>query len=159
MKTSQLRSGDVFLVPLDEGSSAVGVVFRTNGRGIVFGHFFHSRFAEEVVSSGKFSLPSVDSILRAKFGDKFLVEGRWPVVGRVRNWRDEKFPLPRFLRIDQAGRYAFISEYDENSFECLREEKVPIDTITQRDLVPDRLLGASVVEAKLLKLHSVESPS
>lgn len=159
MRKSQLRPGDVFLVPLDKGSSAVGIVFRTNGRGIVFGQFFHRRFADDVVASGEFSLPSVGSILIAKFGDKFLAEGRWPVVGRVRNWRDERFPLPRFLRIDQAGRYGFIAEYDEKSFECLGEERVPIETVDQSDFVPDRLLGASVVEAKLLKLHSGESQS
>lgn len=152
MKKSQLRPGDVFLVPMESDSPAVGVVVRTNAKGIVFGHFFLQRFAVEVVPAGGFDLGKEQPVLTAKFGDKFLVEGKWPVVGRVTGWRDENFPLPRFSRADAAGAFGFITEYDEHSFECLSEIRVPIDELEQADLVPDRLLGAAVVEASLVKL-------
>src|SRR5690606_21636551 len=130
-----LKNGDVFIVPLDGSSFSVGVVVRTNGKGVVYGHFFRGDCADEVVRSGRFEVPQDALILRAKFGDRFLVNGKWPVVGRVTDWVDAKYPLPDFLRVDSSSENGFVSKYDENSFECLSEVRVAIDSIDVREFV------------------------
>lgn len=153
MKKSQLKNGDVFIVPLDGYASPVGVVVRTNRRGVVYGLFFRGDCANEVVRTGRFEAPQESLILRAKFGDRFLVNGKWPVVGRVTDWADAKYPLPDFFRVDGSSESGFVSKYDENSFECLSEVRVAIDSIDTREFVPDRLLGSRVVELELGKLQ------
>lgn len=149
--TLPYSEGSVFAVPLRSSGFAVGVVARVSGdnSGGVLGYFFGPRYS---------SVPAMDSISFLKpqqalkvlrFGDPFLLNGKWPIVGRVPNWHREDWPMPDFARKDDLSRKAWRVRYsEENLAEAISETPEPYETTLDRDAV----FGAGAVELLLTKL-------
>src|SRR6476660_1809183 len=102
--TLPYSEGSVFMVPLRKGGYARGVVARASdeGKGI-FGYFFGPRIPsiEDVPLD---DLVPFNSITRIMFGDLGLINGSWPIVGRVPNWSRSQWSMPDFVRRDPLGR-------------------------------------------------------
>jgi len=97
MKKLPYTEGSVFLVPLETGGYARGVVARSTKKGkVIFGYFFGPRLA----SSDNVTWDDLDpasAILRIRFGDLGLINHTWPILGKIANWNRENWPMPDFV--------------------------------------------------------------
>jgi hypothetical protein len=138
--------GDVFAVPLREDAGwAVGVLSRYKAPTCV-GYFFGPRLdAPPVVP------PPVQpelTVLIVRFGDLALLEGTWPVIGRVPNWSRKKYPIPAFRRLEYGTGRAWLVRYaDDDPNQAASVQPVPPAEL--RDLPEDTLAGAGAVEITL----------
>lgn len=93
--------GDWFGVPLDGGGWAVGLLARSpRGDPGGLGYFFGPR-AEELPKLAELErLRPAEAVLIRIFGDIGLLDGTWPVIGRVLGWEREEWPMPVFVYKD-----------------------------------------------------------
>jgi len=141
--------GTVFLVPLRRGGFARGVVARLNGKGGVFGYFFGPKLTapEEATTRG---LDPRQAIYITEFGDLSLINGEWIQLGQVENWNADEWPMPPLIRVDEFAGRAFLSYYDDRTFDCIREDEVSPTLVDQYP--KDGTDGAGAVEIVLSKL-------
>jgi len=149
--------GACFLVTLEGGGFARGVVARHNRRGVVFGYFFGPPLTsvEEATTD---DLRPERAVLRGMFGDLFILQGKWPILEQVKNWVPKEWPMPPLVRVDDAARRATLSYYDDRTFRGLREEEVPLSAVK---LYPyDSTMGAGAAELCVARLlsHFQEPP-
>src|SRR2546427_613319 len=102
--TLPYSEGTVFFVPLRKGGYARGVVARASREGkVLLGYFFGPRLpSADVTECG--DLDPAKAILRLRFGDLGLINGEWPIRGRVPGWDRSRWPMPHFVRKDPLGR-------------------------------------------------------
>ncbi|MFF5537858.1 immunity 26/phosphotriesterase HocA family protein [Streptomyces cinerochromogenes] len=137
--------GDIFAVPLRDHGYALGVVARSNGKGIALGYFFGPRVEslEDLPQVRRFEADSAIKVCR--FGDLGLMREKWPLVGRVESWDPAQWSVPEFCR---DGNIRVV--YDGDSLEVSHEERL---NPPECQLLPqDGLEGAGFVEIKLTRL-------
>ena len=84
-----------------------------------------------------------------RFGDPFLANGKWPIVGKLNQWHRHDWPMPDFARKDDLSRKAWRVRYSEDNLtQVLSEIPEPYETTLERDAV----FGAGAVELLLTKL-------
>ncbi len=145
------REGDVFAVPLRDGGYGIGIVARMDGKGAVLGYFFDRRYEAAPAAADVGRLTALDAVLIQIFGDVGLVRGTWPVIGQLRDWRREEWPMPAFGRHEElTGRYFRVeySDDDPNS----RPHEVPISQEEFERLPEDGAAGFGFIEARLTRL-------
>jgi len=91
-----------------------------------------------------------DAVMIIGFGDLGFLTGEWLVLDTLPNWDREKWLMPPLIRVDEHAGKAFLSTYDDRTFKCLREEKVPLSLVNQYP--PDGSYGYVAVERCLTKL-------
>jgi hypothetical protein len=142
--------GSVFLVPLTNGGYARGVVARSSRRGrVLFGYFFGPRlFSTDAVPLH--GLNPAKAILRVIFGDLGLINGKWPIIGRVPDWDRSEWPMPDFVRRDPLGilKPVLVRYCDTDPMRI--EAEYPIDD--DAGLPTDSASGYGAVEIKLTTL-------
>ena len=146
-RSSTYCEGAVFLVPLPTSGFGVGVLVRGDGKGRAFGYFFGPRVEGEnqVNIDG---LKPATAILTCRFGDHGLFNGRWPIIGHINDWKDNRWVMPGFVRPHDHGSLRFLTEYDD----CLRAISERVDALSVSHLPDDAQYGSGVVEKKLGKL-------
>jgi hypothetical protein len=158
MKKLPYIEGDIFALPLEQGGYALGVVARASKLGKTLLGYFFARCLESVPRSEDVQdlLPG-SAIWKVRFGDLYLMSGRWPIVGHVGNWHRIEWPMPKFLRTDPlTGRAKVISYKDDDPNRSCREEAVHGD---YSGLERDGTYGAGVVEHHMSKLIGVPEVS
>ncbi|KYF56185.1 hypothetical protein BE08_06195 [Sorangium cellulosum] len=90
-----------------------------------------------------------NAILVGKFGDLEILRKNWPVVGVLKDWAPEGWPMLPMARIDEAIGRAWLATYDD-SFECVEEKEIDIEAASQYPY--DRMMGAGAVEVRLTSL-------
>lgn len=142
------KEGDSFAVPLPGGGWAIAVIARiAPGGRVAVGHFFGPRLPE-LPAVGSLTLQPHDSILTARFGDLGIVQGKWKVLGNLRSFRREQWPMPVFHRkVPHTGQSLRVSYKDENPNSI--PDEVTISEPEARRLPEDSLFGASAVERVL----------
>lgn len=146
------RKGTWFLVPLRTGGYARGLVARMDGNGGVFGYFFGPLIGNQCEASLPLDTKPEDALLVGRFGDLGLLNGTWPVLGESEGWKEEEWKMPPFVRVDEHEGKAFLSIYDESTFECVSEG--PCDPALVEQYPYDRDMGYGAVEIRLTKLLS-----
>ena len=142
--------GTCFHVPLREGGFARGLVARFNGSGQVFAYFFGPRLNAPI--GGFAGVNPQSAVLVGLCGDLGLLSGEWPINETLENWDRVDWPLPPLFRADEAAKRAWLSYYDQDTLDLVREEPANIE---QRSCYPyDRLMGSGSVEIRLTKLLS-----
>lgn len=142
--------GSAFLVPLEGGGYARGVVARAAPKGkILMGYFFGPRL-ESPADATVDDLRASDAVLRLRFGDLGLMKGRWPILEKLSTWNRSEWSIPRFVRRDVLGRLKpVLVEYsDDDPSKHIREESIDDDS----GLDNDSLSGAGLVEIQLAKI-------
>ena len=86
--------GDWFAVPLIDGGFAVGLIARANPSGVLLGYFFGPQRSEVPAVEGIAGLRPGDAVLVRKFGHLGIVQGKWPLLGRLDGW-DRRECQPR----------------------------------------------------------------
>jgi Immunity protein 26 len=145
------EDGDWFAVPLRADSGfAVGLVARHDGRGGVIGYFFNARWDKLPTVADVTALGPSDVIRVVRFGDLGLIEGRWPVLGKLEDWEPADWPMPVFGRRDISGQAFRVTYPPEDLAAPTREEPI---SDGECDVLPrDALGGSGAVERVLTAL-------
>jgi hypothetical protein len=121
-----------------------------NGKGLIFGYFFGPHIMDPARATIPHEIKPRDALLVGKFGDLGLVNGAWPLLGESHCWREEEWRMPPMVRINTGEGTAFLSVYDEDSFECVSEK--PCDPGLVDQYPYDRTMGYGAVEIRLTSL-------
>jgi Immunity protein 26 len=143
--------GDWFAVPLREGGFAVGIVARANPRGVLLGYFFGpKRKAVPSLDEVAYLKPS-NALLVRKFGDIGLTGGTWPIIGHLKSWDRDEWPMPVFVRYEELSGRSFQVFYDpDDPNKFIGEEQISPGEAEQRP--KDGLMGAGFAEKLLASL-------
>ena len=147
-KKINYREGSCFFVPLREGGFARGIVARCDGDGRLFAYFFGPKLAQPSDDFGQ--LAPGDAVLCGLCGDRGLLEGEWPHEGVLDPWNRTSWPFPPLFREDESAGKAWLSHYDEDSLDFIREEAASPELRSEHPY--DRLMGYGSVEIRLTKL-------
>lgn len=151
MARVQYREGDWFAVPLRDGGFAVGVIARANPKAALLGYFFGPRRPEVPTLDNVRELRPADAVLVRKFGHLGIVQGKWPLLGRVDGWDRREWPMPVFVRYEELTGRSFRVFYDDDDpNRVLREEQVAPGEAEQAP--KDGLMGAGFAEGALTRL-------
>jgi hypothetical protein len=143
--------GTWFAVPLRDGGYGVGVVSRMAPKGrVLVGYFFGPKREKLPSLDDMRGIPPEDAVLVQKFGDLYLVQGRWPILGRDDRWQREQWPMPLFGRVVEIDGTAWSVEYQDDNPNSIPREARILPAEAER-LPNDALLGAGVVEVRLTK--------
>jgi hypothetical protein len=139
------------VVPLRDGSYAIGIIARAASSGILFGYFFGKRFGD-VPGREKFpDLKAGQAVLVMECSSLGLRNGTWTHVSRDWSWDRAEWPFPWFRHKSSfTGRYTrrLIDETDLATM--LREESVSEEEALT--LPEDGLAGAEFLEKILSRL-------
>ena len=149
-KSVHYGEGDVFAVPLDNGSYALGVVGRKpkQNRHLILGLFFGLAYPEMPGSADIPLLVAADALLIGKCHDFGLATGRWQLLGKAAGWSRESWPMPRFRFQSNLRTYS-----DDNLNEIIDTEVAPNELLNQPT---EGVMNARFVEEKLLLLIDPE---
>jgi Immunity protein 26 len=143
--------GDWFAVPLRDGGFGLGVIARANAGGVLLGYFFGPPHADVPSLDEAVGLTPGDAVLVRKFGHLGIVQGKWPILGRLDNWDRRAWPTPVFVRYEELTGRSFRVFYDDNDpNRKLREEQVAPGASEQAP--KDGLMGAGFAETALTRL-------
>jgi hypothetical protein len=129
----------------------VGVIARANPKAALLGYFFGPVRSAVPTLNDVADLKPADAVLIRKFGHLGIVQGRWPLIGRIDGWDRREWPTPVFVRYEELTGRSFRAIYDDNDpNRVLREEQVPPGELEQAP--KDGLMGAGFAEAALSRL-------
>ena len=94
-----------------------------------------------------------NAVLSGLCGDLGLVDEEWPMAGTSKGWERSDWPLPPFYREDEDANRAWLTYYDEDTLDFIREE--PIEPQQHSAYPYDRVMGYGSVEIRLTKLLSM----
>src|ERR1700729_2790067 len=100
MAKVKYREGDWFAVPLLDGGFGVGVIARANPKAALLGYFFGPVRSAVPTLNDVADLKPADAVLIRKFGHLGIVQGRWPLIGRIDGWDRREWPTPVFVRYE-----------------------------------------------------------
>ena len=143
--------GDWFAVPLNKGTFGVGRLARKGGKwNVLFGYFFGPPRAEVPPESELISLKATDAIMLSRFGDLYLISGRWQIIRDTQAWSRLLWPMPAFGRVDSA-KQAWETVYDDD--EPNQWVDMQKSTLSKIAVLPkDSVMGAGFVEKRLARL-------
>lgn len=145
--------GDVFAVPLRDDGWALGVLARRKDATAV-GYFFAPRM---VAVSGQVPRLMPDDLFVVKrFADLGLLEGDWPILGRLPDWDRWVWPIPDFGRVEPVTGRAWRVRYPDDD-PSGRPSEEPISAEECERLPRDGLAGAGAVEKWLTALFGAVS--
>jgi hypothetical protein len=143
--------GTVFAIPLRSGGFAVGLVARAAPRGRLLLVYLFGPRRESVPELAEVANVHASSAIRiVRAGDLHLIEGKWPVIGQLGEFRREDWPFPKFVRTEELARRAWVVEYaDDHPGHVVAETPVAFGA---SKLDCDSSFGAGAVELLLTKL-------
>ncbi|MBO0822458.1 MAG: hypothetical protein J2P27_01210 [Actinobacteria bacterium] len=145
------REGDWFAVPLRGVGFGVGLVARANPGGVLLGYFFGPLRFEVPRLEDVADLKPGNAVLIRKFGHLGIVQGKWPLLGRLDGWDRRDWPTPVFVRYEELTGLSFRVFYDDDDpNRVLREEQVAPGSAEQAP--KDGLMGAGFAEGALTRL-------
>src|SRR5690348_8676061 len=115
MQEPSYSEGDWFAVPLQGGGFVAGVIARAmpHKEGVLLGYFFGPRRSEAPALDELSGLSAPDAVLVERFGDLGIVNGTWPLLGRIDGWDRNAWPTPAFGRFEELTGRAFKVIYDD----------------------------------------------
>jgi hypothetical protein len=139
------HEGDVFCVPLRDTGCVLGIVARKPRKAkVLLGYFFAGRLPSCPHHADQSGLHPDAASKVLRFGDLYLINGRWRVVGRIEEWDRKSWPMPKFVRRDDIMRRALLIEYADDDPNRVVSEQ-PCDYALE-GYERDAMLGAGAVE-------------
>src|ERR1700674_226936 len=148
-RRTRLREGSCFAIPLPSGGFAVGVLSQLLAGKLPFGYFFGPRRAKPPQKRELASLNPSDAILRVKFGDTEIQNGRWLPLGAVERWSIEDWPTPAHTSGEAGGGLVWRIEYPRDAPKSDPARLQRITEAESKGLDPDRVMGALALEKAL----------
>jgi hypothetical protein len=125
-------------------------VARLSGDGEIFAYFFGPMLAKQEGSF--YDVRIQNALLSGRCSDLGLLKCEWPLAGQLRNWNRDDWPLPPLYREDMEAKKAWLSYYDNDNMEFIREESIEYGKAQYTKYSYDRLMGYGAVEIRLTKL-------
>jgi hypothetical protein len=151
MAKVKYREGDWFAVPLRDGGYGAGLIARASPGGVLLGYFFGPLRSEVPELEDVRELRPADAVLVRRLGHLGIMQGRWPLLGRVDDWDRREWPTPVFIRYEELTGRSFRVFYDDNDpNRVLRYEQVAPGEAEQGP--KDGLMGAGFAEGALTRL-------
>src|SRR5262245_47931344 len=97
------ENGTWFAVPLRNGGFGTGVVAMHSPDGVILVYLFGPKRSQAARLADLEGLTKADAIKVSIAGDLGLIEGSWPIIGKFPSWRQQEWPMPKFLRKDDLG--------------------------------------------------------
>ena len=95
------REGQFFLLPLERGSYAIGLIARAPPRGgVLLGYFFGPRRSQAPVVQWLNALHPQNADFVCRFKDTPLYRGEWKLLGVLDTFSRAAWPVPAFHRFD-----------------------------------------------------------
>jgi hypothetical protein len=151
-----VQEGQFFLLPVERGQYAVGLIARAPRRGgVLLGYFFGPRRQVAPSNDWLFARTPQQAILVARFKDALLFRGEWRLLDALPGFQRATWPVPAFHRFEGSVTYVpgastvtdWRVEYsDDNMVTPVNEAPAEgADLSLTDDLVYDpRQLGAEV---------------
>ena len=121
------QEGAWFAIPLEQGGYATGVVARCTGDGTTLGYFFGPKRDKVPTIDEMTHLAHKDALKVMQFGDLGLIDGSWPVIGRLPDWDRAQWPIPIFYHDDSLVDVSWKVEYND-SLEEISRVRIPFGT-------------------------------
>jgi hypothetical protein len=151
MARVRYREGDWFAVPLRDGGYSGGLIARTNPGGVLLGYLFGPLRSEIPELEDVAGLRPGDAVLIGKFGHLGIVQGKWPLLGRVDGWGPAGAVDAGVRPLRGADRAVFPVFYDDDDpNRVLHEELVAPGEAEQAP--KDGMMGAGFAEGALTRL-------
>ena len=148
-------NGDLFIVQQDDRRIALGLVARGGKRAGKLGYFFRIELYDNAPDKAALTLEPEQAIWIGMFGDLHILRGKWPLIGKLKGFTRDAWPMPVFARHSETFNTSHICTYDENDV-CKELETWPSDQvpyyIDTSFVVEDGLAGAGYVEDYLMKI-------
>ena len=139
-------------MPLRNGGFAVGLVARSTKRGkILLAYFFGPRreFVPRIDEVASLGVEHALAVWRV--GDLGLIQGDWPIIGKLDSWQRSDWPMPHFIRRELLPPYRNWRVYFSDADPAKRIKEEP-ETSARPELPDDGLWGAGAAEIKLTEL-------
>ena len=155
-KPAKQDNGDLFWVMKAGRRLALGLIARGGKRIIKLGYFFPPSVLSDVSCVDHLVLSRQDAVHVKVFGALGLNNGNWPVIGKLKGFSREAWPMPVFERVPSGTDRRMISMYDEDKLErCIFDS--PASQLPKGfDLsfvIPDGLAGAQFLENILERMQ------
>ena len=153
MKKLPYSEGTWFAIPLRNGGLGVGVVARATRKGrVILAYFFGPRRGAVPSLNELEHLEPDKAVLVIRVGDLGLIDGTWPIIGKLDNWERSSWPMPIFVRSDDLSRKAWKVYYsDTDPGLVVSEVRHPYgDTSLQENI----MCGAGSAEIQMTRLLS-----
>ena len=105
--TTPFKEGQFFLLPVERGAYAVGLVVRAPPRGgVLLGYFFGPRRPNAPVQEWLNALHPQHAALVCRFKDTALYRGEWQLLALLPGFTRADWPVPPFHRFDGSSTHA-----------------------------------------------------
>ena len=107
----------------------LGVVARITKVGeVAFVYIFEKKFPFLPSEEDWMKLDPKQALLKPRVMDVLLRNGEWPILGKLKNWKREEWPMPKYIIRDEYSSYVRLDIYKES---CIAEvessKKMPLD--------------------------------
>lgn len=146
-----IQTGDWFLVPLDEGCFALGIVALVQNL-VVLGYFFPKVYVEVPSKAEINQWKYTDAIFIHLTSGWYLENGKWPIIHHSLDFKKSSWPLTDFGSIDSLDpKIAYRTRYIDGNIGQLgyRWSVSPEEIV---GLPQDGLAGVGFVELRLRRL-------
>ncbi len=99
--TVRLQEGQFFLLPVERGQYAVGLIARVPRRGgVLLGYFFGPRRTSPPDDATLNGLHATQAAFVCRFKDSSLFRGEWKLLRSLQGFDRARWPVPAFHRFD-----------------------------------------------------------
>jgi len=101
--TVKLQEGQFFLLPVERGQYAVGLIARAPKRGgVLLGYFFGPRRNSPPMDAWLNALHPQQAAFVCRFKDAALFRGEWRLLCNPQGFERANWPMPAFHRFDSS---------------------------------------------------------
>ncbi|WP_095198069.1 Imm26 family immunity protein [Mesorhizobium carmichaelinearum] len=148
------KKGTLFAIPLRSGGYGLGLVARMAPKGKIILVYLFGPMRLELPNADELSDISPDNAVRClRCGDLGLINGSWPIIGEMKIWIEDKWPMPNFVHKESLSNRILIRKYSDSDPSKLEGQA---SVASAGHLEQDGLHGYEVVELILtdqLKPH------
>lgn len=151
----EYEEGAIFALPLTRGGFGVGVVARAPPvRKIFLGYLFGPKRTSIPATEDVADLQAKDAVMVIRIGDLHLIDGSWPLLGKLDDWVREQWSVPAFYRCLELSswRRAWKVEYSDD-LQALPVGGIEVDYAHAERMAKlgkdDALYGAGAAEIAL----------
>jgi hypothetical protein len=155
-------NGDLFIVKKDGRNLALGLIARGGKKIAKLVYFFPTNIYDAANDKSNLHLHHSQAIWVVEVSSLKIEDGSWPLVGKLKDFSFERWPMPLFWRHSSSVNVDYIDQYDEkditkslNSWYLLR---LPSD-LDVSFVVEQGLAGCEYAEDYLEKILAGKRPS
>ncbi|MER9880306.1 Imm26 family immunity protein [Mesorhizobium sp. M0118] len=149
MRQLPYKEGTLFAIPLRSGGYGLGLVAHMAPMGKIILAYLFGPMRLELPKADELNDLSPDNAVRClRCGDLGLINGTWPIIGKMKSWAEDKWPMPTFVHKESLSNRILIRKYSESDPSKLESQT---SVASAGDLEQDGLHGYQAVELILIE--------